>query len=217
MSYIDTIKHELVGFLNGLPIYHPLEEVADSPWGEDDFSCTPDNLIIGGGAGEHPALVIHELGALVASYLLLCLQKHNEFFPEQPDPLPIVSVDRLYEMAGRPRALEFCGWSMNHVREFVDLAHSPLHPNPLSEMGSAEEWIEHSIGEFVYYSLPELNPFDTAMALLPGMEAWFPGYWMCNVTCPPPNYVKTRKQSLLSGSFQDHGFFRWDYRYPPEE
>lgn len=142
----------------------------------------------------------------MASYLLLCLQKHNEFFPEQPDPLPAISVDRLYEMAERQRSLEFCGWSMNHVNEFVDLARSPLHPNPLSELGIAEEWVEHSIGEFVYYSLPELNPLDTKIAQLPGMESWFPGYWMCNVSCPPPNYVKTRKQSLLSGSFQDHGF-----------
>ena len=78
MSYIDTIKHELVGYINGFPIYHPLETVIDGEWGGYDFSCSPQKWIIGGGAGEHPALVIHNLGSLVALYILLCIEKHTE-------------------------------------------------------------------------------------------------------------------------------------------
>lgn len=37
MSYIDTIKHEFLGYFNGLPIYHPLENRQGNPW--DDLKA----------------------------------------------------------------------------------------------------------------------------------------------------------------------------------
>jgi hypothetical protein len=56
MSYIDTFDHELVGFFAGLPLYHPLEAVMGS--GGDEFGCTPLHLMLGGGDGEHPEVVL---------------------------------------------------------------------------------------------------------------------------------------------------------------
>lgn len=218
MSYIDTIKHELVGYINGLPIYHPIESVKGGEWESHDFSCSPENLIIGGGAGEHPALVVHNLGSLAALYLLLCIERHAEHFVDDFVAPPEETISRLSDIAfDTGENLEFCGWSMTCTRDFVELAKSPLHATPLSEEKSPEAWLKESIGEFVYYSLPELNPFHEEIMSLPGIEGWFPGYWMLNVTCPPPHYIKSKKESLLGTGFKEHGFFRWDYIYPPRE
>lgn len=217
MSYIDSIKHELVGYINGLPIYHPLENIKDGAWGECDFSCTPENLVIGGGSGEHPALVVHHLGSLVARYLLLCNEKNVEHFNDRIEMLPEETLDRLGDIAfDTGETLEFCSWSMTQIRDFVELAKSSLHQTPLHETQDPEDWIKESIGEFIYFSLPELNPLHAEMSSLPGIKDWFPGYWMRNVTCPPPNYIKNKKESLRGDGFKEHGFFRWDYNYPPE-
>lgn len=218
MSYIDTIKHELVGYFNGLPIYHPLETIKEGKWGESDFSCSPDNLVIGGGGGEHPALVIHDLETLVVFYILTCIEKNEKHFSDSFTPPPDKTIDRLNDiMFSTKENLEFCSWSMKQIRDFVELAKSPLHQTPLLDNQAVEDWIRDSIGEFVYFSLPQLNPLQEEINSLSGIEGWFSGYWMCNVTCPAPNYIKSKKESLRDTSFREHGFFRWDYRYPPEE
>ncbi|AJZ90616.1 hypothetical protein VW41_17065 [Klebsiella michiganensis] len=217
MSYIDSIKHELVGFFNGLPVYHPLETVEGESWGSYYFSCSPANLIIGGGAGEHPALVLHNLESLVAAYLLHAIEQDEVHFAERYSPPPDHTRETLFDifLCEKP-ALEFCGWSMKQIHDFVELAKSPLHASPLKADQSPEEWIKISIGEFIYFSLSELNPLAKEMATLEGIEQ--PGYWLRNVTCPPPNYVKSKKESLASDdAFKLCGYFRWDYVYPPEE
>ncbi|UYZ69474.1 hypothetical protein LP090_07720 [Moraxella bovis] len=220
MSDIDTIKHELLGYFNGLPIYHPLESRQGNPWGDYEFNCTPDNLILGGGAGEHPALVLHDLGGLSASYVLECIDKLTEHFPERFTPPPQSTQDRLWDIASRTQKhLEFCGWSMTNIHHFVENAKSPLHGKPFDEKEeSMENWIKNSIGEFILYSLPELNPDYQEIINLDGIkDNWNLGYWYNNFTCPPPNYIKSKAQSLQGSGFQEHGFFRWDYVYPPKE
>ena len=223
MSYIDTIEHELVGYFNGLPIYHPLETIATEKWGAYDFSCSPVNLVIGGGAGEHPGLVIHNLEYLVVGFLLsafdkiITIKEENRYYCdfESPSEELIESLNgMLYQTDGK--FLEFCSWSMKNIKDFVELAKSPLHSTPLLEENNSEEWIKDSIGEFVYYSLPELNPLhDEILNLLD--TKYSVGYWMRNVTCPPPNHVKSKKESLQLDSFKRHGFFRWNYSMPSEK
>ena len=223
MSYIDTIEHELVGYLNGLPIYHPLETVDTKKWGSYDFSCSPQNLVIGGGAGEHPALVIHNLEYLVIGFLLaafdkiITIKEEKKYYCDFESPSEEL-IESLNEMLSQTdsECLEFCGWSMKNIKEFVELAKSPLHSTPLLEDKDSEEWIKDSIGEFIYYSLPELNPLQDDILKLPDMKKSV-GYWMVNVTCPPPNYVKSKKESLQSENFKRHGFFRWDYSMPSEK
>lgn len=217
MSYIDSIKHELVGYINGLPIYHPLETITDGKWGDYDFSCSPENLVIGGGAGEHPALLIHHLGSLAALYIILCIEKHEEHFSNNFEAPPEETINRLSDIAfDTGETLEFCGWSMTCIRDLVELAKSRVHFTPLIEKQAPEEWIKESIGEFVYFSLPELNPFHAEINNLPGIVGWEPGYWMPNVTCPPPNYIKSKKESFQGDGFKEHGFSRWNYMYPPK-
>ncbi len=224
MSYIDTIEHELVGYFNGLPIYHPLETIDTEKWGAADFSCSPKNLVIGGGAGEHPGLVIHNLEYLVVGFLLEAFAKITEIKENKQyhcvfDPPREETIESLHDILLRREneCLEFCSWSMNNFKEFIELAKSPLHSTPLLDNKDAEEWIEDSIGEFVFYSIPELNPLHEEILNLPDMKDLKIGYWMSNVTCPPPNYIKSKRESLQSTHFQRHGFFRWDFNFPPKE
>lgn len=211
MSYIDCFKHELVGYLNGLPIYHPLEGFIGGKFGDSDFSCTSDNLVIGGGGGEHPALVLHNLSSLVASYLYLAIEKRKEYWPELeffiPDDIEKVLDDIFDEKAD----LEFCDWSMKQHSEFYINAQSPLHQHPLKRGECAEEWIEDSIGEFIYYSLPELIPIKHK-EIFDYFRSLEIGFWMGNVVCPPPNYIKTRQQSIDDNNWPEVGHFRWEYK-----
>lgn len=219
MSYIDTIKHEIVGHLNGLPIYHPLEIHKEGAWSDPYFSCTPDNLILGGGAGEHPALVIHGLGALVARYILHYVDTLTDLEKNYP-ALPDDTTEWLQDLAfpETSEMLEFCGWRMVHYSKFVENAKSQVNGRPLENPEKAEEWIKLSIGEFVFFSMPDLNPYQDEMLNLAGIKGGEKlGCLMNNVTCPPPNYVKSKKQSLQGSGFREYGFFRWDYRYPPAE
>ncbi len=41
MSHIDSFRHQLVGYLGYLPVYHPLEEI------DGDFRCSPRQLVLG--------------------------------------------------------------------------------------------------------------------------------------------------------------------------
>lgn len=210
MSYIDTIKHELVGQFNGLPIYHPLESETSNKWGDYDFNCTPDNLVLGGGAGEHPALVLHDLGGLSAHYILHCIENFD---------LPEETINRVCDIAYRTEEhLEFCGWSMGQIHRFVENSKSEVNSTPFNpDMYNIENWIKYSIGEFIFYSLPELNPDYQEIINLEGMKDNFLGYWFCNVTCPPPNYIKSRKQAMQETGFEQNGFFRWDFIYSVQD
>jgi len=217
MSHIDTIKHELVGYLNGLPIYHPIENQIGAKWGDPDFSCNQSNLVIGGGGGEHPGLVIHNLPSLVCEYLLYDIEQNSENSPDHYRPPSDEVRKLLLDIAvGKEPNLEFCGWSIEHHKQFIERAMSPVHNHPLAEESAAEKWIRLSIGEFVYFSLQPLNSqHKVIQEIVEAHFEWPVGYWMCNVTCPPPGYIKSRRESLQSSGFQDQGFFRWDYVYPP--
>ena len=51
MSYIDSYDHVLVGYMAGLPLYRPLEDIPGPENGESrlDFPCRTDQLVLGGG------------------------------------------------------------------------------------------------------------------------------------------------------------------------
>lgn len=214
MSHIDSIRHEFLGYFNGLPIYHPLESLSGPNRGDYDFGCTPDNLVIGGGSGEHPALILHDLGGLAAFYLVHCVGE---------DALDCENTyNCLYEMALRAdEHLEFCAWPMHLVHHFVEQAKSPLHGTPWNtEAESVEDWIKASMGEFIFFSLPELNPDYQTIINLSGIRRLKPqsglGPWLNNVFCPPPHYAKSKKDAPLDPAFGERGVFRWDYAHPPQ-
>jgi hypothetical protein len=110
-----------------------------------DFSCSPKNLVIGGGCGEHPALVIHHLECLVAKYLLHDITMQIEHFADRGyvEPTALLTdrlSDILYTHEQRD-ILEFCGWTMSDTHQFMDSAKSRLHNSPLKDKQSVEDWI----------------------------------------------------------------------------
>ncbi|MEC7120989.1 MAG: hypothetical protein VXW65_13960 [Pseudomonadota bacterium] len=99
---------------------------------------------------------------------------------------------------------------MQNYKKFIENAMSNVHSTPLVEDGDAEKWIRLSIGEFVYFSLPSLNErLEEIQKIVEDHFSWEVGYWMRNVTCPPPHYV-TGKTGGLQSPIQN-GYFRWEY------
>jgi hypothetical protein len=176
MSYIDTFDHEYCGQIGYIPIYHPLQAVDDG----DEFNCDPSCLVLGGGSGEHPALVIKRLDYLVALFLLEIINDENE---------TIVGIDTfrfLQDISCESDPYRFEDWSVRHFAALLEMARSNLNWKPIEDNQSVEDWLFTSIGEFVYFSLPELNPLPEyilekfrLIEVLPVMR---------NVTCLPPGY-----------------------------
>ena len=86
MSYIDSYKHELVGMFGSLPVYHPLEDIPGSsePELSGEFACSTKQIVIGGGGGEWPGLVItNPIGAVIE---FLCYGVEEEDFHAKIEP-----------------------------------------------------------------------------------------------------------------------------------
>ncbi|AUP76591.1 hypothetical protein CWS02_11960 [Enterobacter sp. EA-1] len=159
MSYIDGYDHELIGQLGYLPIYHPLEKIDGEGWGAYDFSATPENLVLGGGSGEHPGLVVHHLPMLVTRFLYAQLSDAEEATLSDGQK---AFLDDIY-YAGE--ALEFCCWSVADYARLQTMAESPTFMNPVTAEERVENWIEKSLGELVWYALPDLNPHHQALRI----------------------------------------------------
>lgn len=107
------------------------------------------------------------------------------------------------------------GWDMMTTANFVENAKSKLHATPFDDSFSyMEYWIRLSLGEFIHFSLPELNFRANEFAQLEDYGLFANLYWMKNITCPPPNYLFSKKQSINGKGMYKRGFFRWDYRLP---
>lgn len=158
MSQIDTFDHEFVGYFVGLPVYHPTEVEEGG-----DFDCGPDTLVVGGGMGEHPALVVSHLEFLVAQFLLAALPDEDET-PDAPSPYPGAWDQALIEALGRiddiDEVLTFHGWRLDHSAAFYEGCKSPANQWPFDEEAEEQshlnvmDWICISLGEFVFYAMP---------------------------------------------------------------
>jgi hypothetical protein len=58
MSFIDAFRHQLCGYLAGVPLYLPAENISG------EFEATPDNLVLGGGSGELDGVVVDVVAAI---------------------------------------------------------------------------------------------------------------------------------------------------------
>lgn len=207
MSEIDCFEHEFLGSLNGLPIYHPLAPLKFELYGGSAFECDVSTLVVGGGSGEHPALAIRGLDSLVAEYLLYDLhmdEAHGHGRRVRPTESAAGNLqDFVYS---DERELRFIDWQMRDHWNFYQNAMSPLNFSPLETNGDAERWIRLSLGEFIYFSLPELCTHLEQIQDLAGVgerNGWLPGLWMKNVSCPPPGYMPSKQEAA-------RGFFRWE-------
>lgn len=148
MSYIDTIPHERIGSLLGYPLYHPKICAPNKGvrWGAYDFYCTPSNLVLGGGSGEHPGLVIHHLDKLACSYLFELTEmypgiKRKAHFLEQ-------LMDKYVE--ADDSSFEYCEWGADQVADIVQKSKEKDVPFPYSRdvHDSFEAWLGLVIGSF---------------------------------------------------------------------
>ena len=149
MSHIDSFKHALVGEFIGVPVYLTLESIAG------DFRCPARHLVIGGGSGEHPALVVANPLAAVARFLVEELQtlkldgKTRDAW--RGACLPFVRQDS--------EILTFCDWTADDHEEFRTRCESPFHLNSYAiykSRMSLEEWLILGLGEFIFFAMPSL-------------------------------------------------------------
>jgi hypothetical protein len=183
MTYIDTFDHELVGFFAGLPLYHPTETVRAHPHA-DEFGCTSGQLVLGGGPGEHPALVVTDAGAAVLHFLHFWLELAHDGRLEEPN----TSLAALPEAPLPERCLCFAGWHVQTYADLYDRCQSPAIPTPYDQRqhGLVEEWILGSLGEFIHFALPELAA--QTLRGLPQVRRRVTRPIFYNVTILPPNF-----------------------------
>ena len=193
MSHIDSYDHEYIGQLGYLPIYHPLQHIEKVRWGDYDFGADPSNLVLGGGSGEHPGLVLHKLECFVAKFLLSAISEKEEASISEEDRDFLANL--VYSK--HEHIFEFCEWRVDEYSRLHEMAKTGTTGEPLREDQTVEDWLMLSIGEFVYYSLPELNPEKERLDKIFGKFSFYPS--MFNVNIPPPGYPEERGRLLKDG------------------
>ncbi|BDD12586.1 hypothetical protein FUAX_50180 (plasmid) [Fulvitalea axinellae] len=172
MSHIDSFKHELVGQLGYLPVYHPLEKI------EGDFKCDENQLLLGGGSGEHPALVIESPTSTVAHFLNEVIEGEQKL----ENWRKIISPHLNYDFS---ELLTFYDWDIETYSSFHEMSKSVSLPNP-SEGRNIEQWLILGIGEFVFYSMPYLAKEIMEKLENPYRHIYHMNY--NNIMVVPPNF-----------------------------
>lgn len=187
MSHIDSFKHEIVGNFGRIPVYHPLEEI------EGDFICGPGNLLIGGGSGEHPAIVVRNPTAAVAEFLSYELSHYSS--EDDVKEYPILKVKAKWLKIIKPhfnlrhnRIIEFCEWHVSTYVNFEEHCRSEGLQNPYDparhERGF-EDWLIVSLGEFIFYAMPQLA--SEIVSKLHKPYTYFHHITYNNIMVIPPN------------------------------
>jgi hypothetical protein len=195
VSYIDTFDNEFVGYFGGIPVYHPLEVVPALP-NEDPgrFACGPENLVIGGGSGEHPGIVVKAPGETVVCFVRAWLDETPFLSPDERQALR-PAVEALPDASDRRRmqidwqhVFEFAGWRVADYVEFSSRCasrafHRPFDPG---KDASLEQWLAASVGEFILFAMPELA--EEAVQRLGDLRRHLCGDLYKNILLLPPGY-----------------------------
>lgn len=188
MSHIDSFRHEIVGFFGGIPVYHPLEII------RGDFYCDPSQLVLGGGSGEHPAMVLEDPTAAVALFLdteLTALK--NSPVPAAQHPLTAVAhewleIVRPFTNGALDDYFTFYDWTDETHENFHALCTSRALPNPCWKdawKADIRTWLALGFGEFVFFAMPDLAP--DLVGQLRDPYAHFRHVRYANILLIPPN------------------------------
>lgn len=199
MSYIDTFDNEFVGYFGGIPVYHPLEVVpAFSNEAPRDFACSPENLVIGGGSGEHPGIVVKAPGEAVVCFVRAWFEETPFLSPEERQALqpaleawPDAYSRKSWSDCRRNdwmHVFEFAGWRAADYLGFTTRCasrafHRPYDPG---KDRSLEQWLAASVGEFILLAMPELAP--DAIQRLGDLRRHVSGDIYRNILLLPPGY-----------------------------
>jgi hypothetical protein len=196
MSFSDTFDNEFVGYLGGIPVYHPLEVVPALP--DDDpleFACGPEHLLIGGGSGEHPGIVVKAPGETVICFVRAWLGQTPFLSPEERQALrpaveawPDAPDRRRHPRSYWRQVFEFAGWrAADYVAFSTRCASRAFHrPFDPGQDGSLEQWLAASVGEFILLALPELA--EDAVRRLGDLRRHVRGDLYKNILLLPPGY-----------------------------
>lgn len=148
MSHIDSYSHQLVGYLAGLPVYRPLVDIeGDEDFG--DFSCKAGQLVLGGGSGEWPGLVLEKPATAVATFLVLC---------EEESVSDRGWLDLADGQAFEKGGLRYYAWRTEDHARFYTLCQSEALPYPYEDKAdySFEQWLLATFGQLVFHAFPEM-------------------------------------------------------------
>ena len=178
MSHIDSFKHQIVGVFVCIPVYRPLVTI------DGDFYCDENQLVLGGGSGEHPALVLKDPEAAAAWFLYEEIPGLNISEEEKTEWREKVSR---YVNRNVDDILEFYDWLEMDHRRFYELCTSDkVSSTYFGNERSFEEWLVLGFGEFVYYAMPHLAPNVVATSEAPYAPFLHTEY--NNILLIPPNF-----------------------------
>jgi len=219
MSYIDTIDHEFLGFFAGLPLYRPLATISDAQPNSKEFNCTPANLILGGGSGEHPAIVLRQPASAVAAFVMDWTNKFPDtlplHFPCEKGEWPVEWDDFLVENAAVRGAdlFSYADWETPDHHRFYELCQSPVMHSPYAPGEQRfERWLSANLGELIFFCLPELVPDIDKH--LPRARQLISHAFYVNILTPPPGLRVTLGRTSSENSI-DYGHHRWWPMPPP--
>lgn len=203
MSYIDTFDHQYVGSFAGLPIYYPRVQVQGD--GVADFACGPDNLVLGGGCGEHPGLIFHHLDCLAMHFVVHAVGEDDEEALTVTEEFGDFQIWAYLDVSFA-ELFEFAGWSVEDYHDFYERCKSVALARPFGAYDDLcfEEWLAISFGELIWFSFSDL------IENLSPIREKFPNLQSIanNVTIPPPGYPERygRRQNEHGVVWGNHYF-----------
>lgn len=128
-----------------------------------NFSCNPNNLIIGGGSGEHPAIVLTSPDYAVAQFITTWIIEMNTELIKKKSNLAVEEslwnsfIDNATDVP-LSQVLQFINWSVTDYYEFYQRCTSSALCRPYSKDndGNFELWLASNLGEFIFFAMPEL-------------------------------------------------------------
>ena len=204
MGYMETFDNEFVGYFGGLPVFHPLVDIADpEDCQRDAFGCGPETLVIGGGVGdgEHRAVVVLDAAAAVLSFVHAWREWYKGYDPDVYRALT-PTAEALPDAPDRRESndwwgvLDFAGWGVEDYVNFDGRCKSRAFNRPFApdRDGILEAWLGASVGEFILLAMPELcRELTDQLGALRARARGCPLYE--NILLVPPGYsVRGRRE-----------------------
>lgn len=155
MSAIDCMDHAHVGNFFNLPIYWPLEErpLSDLTDATQDQDITINQyfLSIGGGSGEHAALIINN-DAVVFQLIKYIANTDNQFDNE--------TFNLANQIQKKYLTQDLFFWNLDQnqwsLESFINI-HKKMNRLNRHSPYSLQERIQHSLAMFIIYEMPIKN------------------------------------------------------------